>query len=1279
MKRAKRIVSLLLSAALMFSLFVPISAATSAFTAEDVLVKIEGTEGSGNLEMAWKMQASVISGTQYVLLSFDTEKLVLLDYEGNPVTLSPSNMGALNNFAETGTYITDPGVLGDRGVSYTEMGCGENGRGYLYISLAPGPNSAGFATEQAAVTWKFAFAEGHSVDDLDSGSIKWVSASEAEYFHQASAVNVHLNNTTYDTAWVDKDIGYNISSPALLYHFSTDPVIVYPNYDVISLGDVEVEMDYTAVNSPKLVPTTEADRTVSVKSVKAFDTAGNEFDATEAAKVTYTYSLKKAGANADAPAVALTDAEQAYFEIDANTGAVKVKAGAPVIDLVVVANGSYINSKNRTSTADGEVGLAVKHGDAGSTEGGDPTGDEEPVFSGVKIEKDNVVLVTSVAGSTYTETIGIPTGSTNNKVTFVGTPIDQFGGAITTGVTSTWDDSFSATGVTVSNGTVTVAADATGADFNYKFSANKDSDTYEATVAVKVSNTVVVWPTLTNNTIVYGQPISDFTFDDSAATVTDHGTDVTESATFAWNVADDTATLNAGTDKLTMKVTFTDSASASQTMSRDYAITVNKADQVITIAQDGETPALSVDVEVNPNGQPLALETKVVNKTVPTVLTGMTINYAMADTSVATIDSGKAEITSVGAVDASTTLTITAAGNENYEAATRTLTVRVSEQKLRADVTFDTTAPVFDKEITATITESADQPDSITSEVTYKWGHWNAETNTFTAKADGINISGNLVDLAEGETSTTVKYTPDANDVGKILALQVMTPSSSATYHFIHSVTQEMAAAVAKGAQTVGTWTTSKTTTTIKVEGITGAEYAITDHVAAAAIAEGDEGSGEATLSWQDSPEFTGLTPNKEYDIHVRMKGTDTLEASDEDIKVVKTDAISIDPENPSTDPKVEFTTEPSVTISGDAKYGEQLTATLTDAVFTLGGEAQTGPFYTEYQWYRTTPAVVDNPETTEDETAAAVETKIDGATSSTYTLVQDDIGKTITVKVTPAPTSQFGGEVSDTTAAVEKADAPAAPTGITNTTKATNATSADGVLSGVADTMEYRLKAAEGAEEASWTSVASGSTTITGLNPGTYEIRLKETDTTKASQIAEVAVEVNGHNITGNITSYNAAWSINYKLINAENEEITGTLVFEPLEDTAGQKTQAFTISSVPNGTYTLVFSKTSHLDYTVNNVVVNDADLDLSTYVSSFEMGAGDINGDGNINAIDGNVVIRAANFGKAITAEGVTNPEANINGDSSINALDGNVIILAKYFGKGTANFTSTISYD
>ena len=94
-----------------------------------------------------------------------------------------------------------------------------------------------------------------------------------------------------------------------------------------------------------------------------------------------------------------------------------------------------------------------------------------------------------------------------------------------------------------------------------------------------------------------------------------------------------------------------------------------------------------------------------------------------------------------------------------------------------------------------------------------------------------------------------------------------------------------------------------------------------------------------------------------------------------------------------------------SASISGTPKYNEVLTAVTTSIT------GNTGTF--SYQWKRNGADITS-------------------ATNSTYKLVEDDIGKTITVAI--SSNVESGTIVSSATATVEKADGPAAPTAFTLT-----------------------------------------------------------------------------------------------------------------------------------------------------------------------------------------------------------------------------------------------------
>lgn len=86
---------------------------------------------------------------------------------------------------------------------------------------------------------------------------------------------------------------------------------------------------------------------------------------------------------------------------------------------------------------------------------------------------------------------------------------------------------------------------------------------------------------------------------------------------------------------------------------------------------------------------------------------------------------------------------------------------------------------------------------------------------------------------------------------------------------------------------------------------------------------------------------------------------------------------------------------------------------------------------------------------------------------------------------------------------AVTLAARPTAPTGL-GSTNSTNETTADGTITNVNDTMEYS------ADGTTWTIVPSTETTITGLNPGTYSVRVQATESAPHGVATTVTVGSN-------------------------------------------------------------------------------------------------------------------------------------------------------------------------
>ena len=153
--------------------------------------------------------------------------------------------------------------------------------------------------------------------------------------------------------------------------------------------------------------------------------------------------------------------------------------------------------------------------------------------------------------------------------------------------------------------------------------------------------------------------------------------------------------------------------------------------------------------------------------------------------------------------------------------------------------------------------------------------------------------------------------------------------------------------------------------------------------------------------------------------------------------------------------------------IDGTRKYGQTLTGSLS-------GVSPSGAKESDftYTWKR------DND-------------IISGASGSAYTLTKDDIGHTLTLTAAAKMDSNYTGSLETTTETIEKADGPAV-SGVSKTDETVKGKK-DGTLTGLDTTMEYKLSTGE-----SYTSVTTAGT-VSGLAPGTYDVRVKETDTHNA------------------------------------------------------------------------------------------------------------------------------------------------------------------------------------
>lgn len=220
--------------------------------------------------------------------------------------------------------------------------------------------------------------------------------------------------------------------------------------------------------------------------------------------------------------------------------------------------------------------------------------------------------------------------------------------------------------------------------------------------------------------------------------------------------------------------------------------------------------------------------------------------------------------------------------------------------------------------------------------------------------------------------------------------------------------------------------------------------------------------------AWGNIDEFRIVQQNGEKDISLMI---DDLVVADAEV-----DSEPVLPELGGT-----------VSITGETKYGSVLTADLSGLTYTPTTTADVPT----YQWYRG-------------------DVVIPGATSSTYTLVQADIGETIKVTVTADGTNALGSVTSEGTAIVEKADGPSAPSAPTEASKTTTSITLNGEV-GQEYSKDHGL---------TW----QDSPIFSGLTPDTeytFVTRVKETATHKVSPVS-AGTTIRTPNLTYRVT-YNS------------------------------------------------------------------------------------------------------------------------------------------------------------
>lgn len=383
----------------------------------------------------------------------------------------------------------------------------------------------------------------------------------------------------------------------------------------------------------------------------------------------------------------------------------------------------------------------------------------------------------------------------------------------------------------------------------------------------------------------------------------------------------------------------------------------------------------------------------------------------------------------------------------------------------------------FGGELSADLSD-INQPD--TSGITVKWVRIDGATET---------------ELTSGGASKT--YTLTADDLDKTIRLDVTDAALTGT---LSATTGTITKAPYSGSVTAPV-AASTSDTSITLTTVSGYEYSL------------------GGTTWQDSPEFTGLTVGDSYDFYQRAKETTTTFASDASAKVAITTKSAL---------------TGTVTITGTAQSGVALTGSITGTTNASGTIT--------YAWSRGATAV--------------------GTNSATYTPGADDVGSTLTLTIS---TADQNGTIFKTTAAVLRAvntTTPAAPTKASATANSITLNTVSGY--------QYSLGGT------TWQDSPTFSGLIAGSSYDFYQ-RVKETTTTLASAASAKATFSTSAGLTGTVTITGTAQSgvtLTGSITGTTNASGTITYTWQRAGSTVGTGTTYTPVAADIGSTLTLVVS---------------------------------------------------------------------------------------------------------
>ena len=163
------------------------------------------------------------------------------------------------------------------------------------------------------------------------------------------------------------------------------------------------------------------------------------------------------------------------------------------------------------------------------------------------------------------------------------------------------------------------------------------------------------------------------------------------------------------------------------------------------------------------------------------------------------------------------------------------------------------------------------------------------------------------------------------------------------------------------------------------------------------------------------------------------------------------------------------------------------------------------------------------------------------------------------------------------------------------------------------------------------------------------------------------------GVSVKGKVVSCNGNNDFTVTLYKAGSDMVVGTPLTVSDNGTVGSTEQEFTIPNVAPGEYDLVVTKSAHLKYTVKNITVGNAPLDLTAMTGkayqTITLLCGDIDGNGFINSTDLGIILKGQNYGKSTATAG--DKAADLDGNGFINSTDLGIVLQGQHYGKSAVS--------